>query len=58
MISSDPIANEAIAEAAEVLAKAYRRYLAANRLRDEPEIPAETVNGELDNGRPKSPHAQ
>jgi hypothetical protein len=54
MIESDPITSEAIATVAELLAAAYRRYLAANRL----ETASEPVNGELDNERPKSPHAQ
>ena len=54
MIESDPITSEAIATVAELLAAAYRRYLAANRL----ETASEAVNGELDNDRAKSPHAQ
>jgi hypothetical protein len=54
MIESDPITSEAIATVAELLAAAYRRYLAANRL----ETASEAVNGELDNERTKSPHAQ
>ena len=54
MIESDPITSEAIATVAELLAAAYRRYLAANRL----ETASEPVNGELDNERTKSPHAQ
>ncbi|MCC6392603.1 MAG: hypothetical protein IT167_18530 [Bryobacterales bacterium] len=58
MITSDPIANDAIDEVAALLAVAYRRYLAANQLPETPETPAEPVNGELDNGRAKSPHAQ
>ena len=57
MITSDPIANDAIDEVAALLAAAYRRHLAANRLPDVPETPAEAVKGELDNGRAKSPHA-
>ncbi|MBZ5618919.1 MAG: hypothetical protein LAQ69_09380 [Acidobacteriia bacterium] len=55
MTTSDPIANDAIAA---LLAAAYRRYLAANRLPDVPETPAGAVNGELDNRRATSPHAQ
>jgi hypothetical protein len=58
MITSDPIANDAIDEVAALLAAAYRRYLAANQLPETPETPAEAVNGELDNVRAKSPHAQ
>jgi hypothetical protein len=58
MITSDPIAKDAIDEVAALLAAAYRRYLAANRLPDAPETPHEAVNGELDNGHVKSPHAQ
>jgi hypothetical protein len=54
MIESDPITSEAIATVAELLAAAYRRYLAANRL----ETASGAVNGELDNERTKSPHAQ
>jgi hypothetical protein len=54
MIESDPITSDAIATVAELLAAAYRRYLAANRL----ETASEPVNGELDNERTKSPHAQ
>ena len=57
MITSDPIANDAIDEIAALLAAAYRRYLAANWLPDVPETPREAVNGELDNGRVKSPHS-
>ncbi len=53
MIETDPITREAVATVAEVLAAAYRRYLAANRL----EIASEPVNGELDKDRPVSPHA-
>lgn len=57
MITSDPIANDAIDDVAALLAAAYRRYLAANRIPDAPETPARAVNGELDNGRVKSPHS-
>ena len=51
MIESDPITSDAIATVAELLAAAYRRYLAANRL----ETASEPVNGELDNRSPESP---
>ena len=58
MITSDPIANDAIAEVAKLLAAAYRRHLAANRAQETPETPQEAVNGELDNRSVKSPHAR
>jgi hypothetical protein len=51
MITSDPVVNDAIAEVAELLAAAYRRYIAANRLEAAPENSGEGVNGELDKGR-------
>jgi hypothetical protein len=53
MFEPAPITNEAVATVAELLAAAYRRYVAANPL----EIASEAVNGELDNGGAKSPHA-
>lgn len=53
MFERDPITNEAIATIAELLAAAYRRYVAANPL----EIVSAAVNGELDNEGEKSPHA-
>jgi hypothetical protein len=54
MFEPDPITSDAIATIAELLAAAYRRYVAANRL----ETASEAVNGELDNNDAKSPHAQ
>lgn len=54
MITSDPIANEAIDEIAKLLATAYRRYIAANPL----DAPSQAVNGELDNSRATSPHVR
>ena len=54
MITSDPIANEAINEIAKLLAAAYRRYVAANP----PDAPLEAVNGELDSRRKTSPHVR
>ena len=54
MITSDPIANDAIDEIAKLLTAAYRRCVAANP-RD---APPETVNGELDSVRLTSPHVR
>ena len=54
MFEPDPITTEAIATIADLLAAAYRRHVAANPL----ETASEAVNGELDKGRPESPHAQ
>ena len=53
MFEPDPITSEAIATVAELLAAAYRRYVAANPL----ETASEAVNGKLDNEGEKSPHA-
>jgi hypothetical protein len=54
MIESDLVTSEAISTIAGLLAAAYRRYLAANRL----QTLSEPVNGELDNGHVSSPHTE
>jgi len=48
--------RDAVAEIASLLAIAYQRYRRARRIEmDGPGAP-ESVNGELDNPRPESPH--
>jgi len=54
MITSDPIANDAINEIAKLLAAAYRRYIAANPLT----ASDGASSGELANIRVTSPHVR
>ena len=48
--------RDAVAEIARLLAIAYLRYRRARRIESDDRIAPETVNGELDNPRPESPH--
>jgi len=48
--------RDAVAEVAGLLATAYQRYRRARRIEMASEDAAETVNGELDNRAPESPH--
>ena len=48
--------REAVAEIAQLLATAYQRYRRARRIELATQNAPETVNGELDNPRPESPH--
>lgn len=48
--------RDAVADIASLLAIAYQRYRRTRRIEtDQPSAP-ESVNGELDNPRPESPH--
>lgn len=52
----DRPSRDAVADVAGLLAVAYQRYRRARRIEtDELDAP-ESVNGELDNPRPESPH--
>lgn len=48
--------RDAVAEIAQLLATAYQRYRRARRIEPATQNAPETVNGELDNPRPESPH--
>jgi hypothetical protein len=48
--------RDAVAEVATILATAYQRYRRARRIEITAEDASKTVNGELDNGCPASPH--
>lgn len=58
METRDRQTRDAIAEIASLLAAAYRRYRRARRIEIAVEDPSKTVNGELDKGRPESPHVR
>lgn len=47
---------DAVAEIASLLATAYQRYRRTRRIETGSQDSAESVNGELDNRPPKSPH--
>jgi hypothetical protein len=47
---------DAVADVATILATAYQRYRRARRIEIGTEDASKTVNGELDNGCPTSPH--
>lgn len=48
--------RDAVAEIAHLLAAAYQRYRRARRIEMAAPSASESVNGELDNPRPESPH--
>jgi len=48
--------REAVIEVGRLLAVAYQRYRRARRVESTEHGPPETVNGELDNPAPESPH--
>ena len=48
--------GEAVGEIAHLLATAYQRYRRARRIEAAAPSAPESVNGELDNPRPESPH--
>ncbi len=48
--------RDAVADVATILATAYQRYQRARRIEITAEDAPKAVNGELDNGCPKSPH--
>ena len=48
--------REAVIEVGRLLAVAYQRYRRARRIESAAEDAPETVNGELDNPAPESPH--
>jgi hypothetical protein len=50
--------RDAIADVATILASAYQRYRRARRIEINAEGAANTVNGELDNRPPESPHVR
>lgn len=50
--------RDAIADVATILARAYQRYRRARRIEIIAEDAAKTVNGELDNRPPESPHVR
>jgi len=52
----DRTTDAALADIAGVLAVAYQRYRRARRIEIAAKDAPETVNGELDNPRPESPH--
>jgi len=52
----DRTTRDAVAEIAQLLAIAYQRYRRSRRIEIDPNDAPETVNGELDNPRPESPH--
>jgi hypothetical protein len=47
---------DSVADAATILATAYQRYRRARRIQIATADSMKTVNGELDNGCPASPH--
>lgn len=47
---------DAVADVATILATAYQRYRRARRIEIAAEDTSKSVNGELDNGCPESPH--
>lgn len=49
---------DAVADVATILASAYQRYRRARRIEIITEDASTTVNGELDNGLPESPHVR
>lgn len=49
---------DAVADVATILASAYQRYRRARRIEIIAEDASTTVNGELDNRRPESPHVR
>ena len=52
----DRTTAEAVAQIATLLAQAYQRYRRVRRIELPKSGGGETVNGELDNPRPESPH--
>jgi hypothetical protein len=52
----DRTTRDAVAEIAQLLAIAYQRYRRARRIETAANNAHESVNGELDNPRPESPH--
>ena len=48
--------REAVVEVGRLLAVAYQRYRRARRIESAAEDAPKTVNGELDNAAPESPH--
>ena len=48
--------GDAVVEIGRLLAVAYQRYRRARRIEPAAGDPPETVNGELDNTAPESPH--
>ena len=48
--------REAVVEIGRLLAVAYQRYRRARRIESTAQNSQETVNGELDNPAPESPH--
>lgn len=53
----DRTTAEAVAQIATLLAQAYRRHRRVRRIELPKSDGGETVNGELDNARPESPHS-
>lgn len=49
---------DAVADVATILASAYQRYRRARRIEIIAEDASTTVNGELDNRPPESPHVR
>jgi hypothetical protein len=52
----DRTTRDAVAEIAQLLAIAYQRHRRARRIETAAKDAPESVNGELDNPRPESPH--
>jgi len=48
--------SDAVADVATILATAYQRYRRSRRIEIVAKDASKTVNGELDNRRPQSPH--
>jgi len=48
--------SDTVADVATILATAYQRYRRARRIEIGAKDASNTVNGELDNGCPESPH--
>jgi hypothetical protein len=58
MDSRDRTTRDAVAEIAQLLAIAYQRYGRARRIETAAKDAPESVNRELDNPRPESPHVR
>ena len=54
----DRTTDAALTEIARLLSTAYMRYRRARRIETAAQKAPETVNGELDNPRPESPHVR
>jgi len=52
----DQQTRDAVADVATLLATAYQRFRHARHIEIDAEDASKTVNGELDNGSPESPH--